>query len=683
MTFLNPAVLIGLIATVIPVILHFLNLRKIKKVEYSTLYFLKELKKSKIRSLKIKQWLLLLLRMSIIASLVLAFSKPAIENSNAISIGERAKKSVAIILDNSYSMAATQGEISNFGKAKKIAGEIFGLASTNDKLLLVQTSPVKTAEGKKAPKLLADAQLSYAKAFVSQAFEEAKKFLSEEKILKKELFVLSDFQKTNFNEKEINETVKNFDANTRIYLIKFNSEIERNLSLENISPENQILFPGKNLRLTVAAKNAGKKKTISKSLALFINNEKRAQKNVSVPPGKTASLQFSTVIKTPGFGEITVKSEDDEIPFDNVRNILLKTKSAVNIIISSQRREDAKFLEAALDSSISKLNKSVFVASRNLAQKISQKTDVLFSIGNTDVAAINALLKAGKTAVLFPSAKSDKSFSVFLEKLQLGKATKTNAATILNFSAIDYNHALFGEIFESKAPEKINSPQIREYFRIEPKTLCDKIIALEDNSPFLCEIKKGKGGVFLFAVPPDDVWSDFPYKPVFAPLVNRIALFAASGNVRAKEITAGEPYFIDIAKLPSAQIKIIAPEQKEYYLTAEYSKSRYVKFAKTFTPGFYYVYSNGKLCDAFAVNFDVEESAQKFYGDAQLLEIFGNNARVIKAENVLTQKLFGKENGRELWRIFLALALFLTFAEMFVAKTSKKDFEELNNFNGN
>ena len=62
MIFLNPTVLFGLLASSIPVIIHFLNLRKIKKVEFSTLTFLKELQKSKIKKIKFKQWLLLVLQ---------------------------------------------------------------------------------------------------------------------------------------------------------------------------------------------------------------------------------------------------------------------------------------------------------------------------------------------------------------------------------------------------------------------------------------------------------------------------------------------------------------------------------------------------------------------------------------------------------------------------------------------
>jgi uncharacterized membrane protein len=80
MTFLNPAILFGLLAASIPILIHLLNLRKLKKIEFSTLIFLKELQKNKIRKIKIKQWLLLLLRVLLILFIVLAFARPTLKS---------------------------------------------------------------------------------------------------------------------------------------------------------------------------------------------------------------------------------------------------------------------------------------------------------------------------------------------------------------------------------------------------------------------------------------------------------------------------------------------------------------------------------------------------------------------------------------------------------------------------
>ena len=76
MTFLNPIALIGLLAAGIPILLHMFNLRKLKTIEFSTLSFLKELQKTKIRRLKLRQLLLLLLRTLLVVFMVTRLLSP-------------------------------------------------------------------------------------------------------------------------------------------------------------------------------------------------------------------------------------------------------------------------------------------------------------------------------------------------------------------------------------------------------------------------------------------------------------------------------------------------------------------------------------------------------------------------------------------------------------------------------
>ena len=93
MNFLNPWMLLGLLAAGIPILLHLLNLRKLKTIEFSTLRFLKELQKTRIRRFKIKQIILLILRTLIIifAARVAALGVPREELivSNLLTIPSR------------------------------------------------------------------------------------------------------------------------------------------------------------------------------------------------------------------------------------------------------------------------------------------------------------------------------------------------------------------------------------------------------------------------------------------------------------------------------------------------------------------------------------------------------------------------------------------------------------------
>ncbi|MEO1630684.1 MAG: BatA domain-containing protein, partial [Bacteroidota bacterium] len=104
MTFLNPLVLLGLAAAAIPLLIHLFNFRKPRQVDFSTLAFLKELQRSTMRRVRVKQWLLLALRTLAILCLVLAFARPAVEGAWAGLFGGRVPTSMAVVIDNSLSM---------------------------------------------------------------------------------------------------------------------------------------------------------------------------------------------------------------------------------------------------------------------------------------------------------------------------------------------------------------------------------------------------------------------------------------------------------------------------------------------------------------------------------------------------------------------------------------------------
>ena len=104
MTFLNPLLLLGLAAAAIPLIIHLFNFRRPRKIDFSSLAFLKELQKSTMQRVRIKQILLLILRMLAIACLALAFARPTLIGGLGGALGKRASSSMAIVIDNSRSM---------------------------------------------------------------------------------------------------------------------------------------------------------------------------------------------------------------------------------------------------------------------------------------------------------------------------------------------------------------------------------------------------------------------------------------------------------------------------------------------------------------------------------------------------------------------------------------------------
>ena len=143
MTFLNPAVLFGLLAASIPVLIHLFNLRKLKKIEFSTLRFLKELQKNKIRKIKLKQWLLLALRIMIILLLVTAFSRPTLEGISIGGTTSAAKTTALFILDDTFSMSVVDQDGSYFNQAKQTIKNLLTQFEEGDEaaLILVSSQP--------------------------------------------------------------------------------------------------------------------------------------------------------------------------------------------------------------------------------------------------------------------------------------------------------------------------------------------------------------------------------------------------------------------------------------------------------------------------------------------------------------------------------------------------------------
>lgn len=209
MTFLNPAVLFGLLAASIPIIIHLLNLRKLKKIDFSTLQFLKELQKNKIRKIKIKQWLLLALRVLIILAIVTAFARPTIVGVSIGGTTSAAKTTAVFILDDTFSMSVVDQNGSYFNQAKEAIKNILTQFEEGDEfgLVLVSHQPDEIEMTSNLNKFVQEVDatnISYASGKLNNSIIKAAELIGEAKNFNKEIYVLTDFQKGRLaNEDEI------------------------------------------------------------------------------------------------------------------------------------------------------------------------------------------------------------------------------------------------------------------------------------------------------------------------------------------------------------------------------------------------------------------------------------------------------------------------------------------------
>ena len=139
MNFLNPWMLLGGLGIALPILAHLLNKHQFKQTDWAAMQFLSRAINVRSRQIKLRDLLLLVLRCLAVLLLVLAISRPILEESSgtiASKLGER-RAGVIIALDASFSMQHSDGTSTRFEQALEKIGMITRSIHPGDPVCLV------------------------------------------------------------------------------------------------------------------------------------------------------------------------------------------------------------------------------------------------------------------------------------------------------------------------------------------------------------------------------------------------------------------------------------------------------------------------------------------------------------------------------------------------------------------
>jgi len=135
MQFKNPEILYLLFLLIIPILIHLFQLQKFQKVAFTNVKILKAIEQQTRKSAKLKKLLILLSRLLIFTSLIIAFAQPFLnKEQNGL------HKETIIYLDNSFSMQAKGENGALFQKAK--IDLIDNLPNNNYKITLITNDQI-------------------------------------------------------------------------------------------------------------------------------------------------------------------------------------------------------------------------------------------------------------------------------------------------------------------------------------------------------------------------------------------------------------------------------------------------------------------------------------------------------------------------------------------------------------
>lgn len=697
MTFLNPALLFGLLAAGIPVLIHLLNLRKLKKIEISTLYFLHELQKNKIKKIKLKQLLLLLLRVLIVIALVMAFARPTLQT---VSFGgtSAVKTTAVFIIDDSYSMNRVVKNGSMFNLARQYVKQHLANLQEGDEAAILFTSagrsgkPVLTANNKELLQKLDEAKISEISKPLHESVLAAAELFGSSDNFNKEFYILSDLQaSTLIADSLYSDMSALLGERVRVYVFPFASADIYNIGIDSMQVNSAILQKDKNLSTTLYIRNYTNEPAKSLVASLFINGERVAQKGFAAEPGGVTELPLEAAIKHTGYLDITAVLEDDDLLADNKVFASVYVPEEIAIGIFEKQPGDSRFLIAALhaDDSLKAIKTTVLPMGQIAAANLD-KFDMLFVIGADAGASYNRLndfIKAGRGVFITPgTGSSSAEISALNTALGLPAINSMQEAKDtplpLYCTGVDEYHPLFSNIFRQREKKTIDSPELYKLMTATVNGQGKNVLPLNNGNALITEYRMGKGKVLFMGTAPLPSWSNLPFKGFFIPLLFRSVYYLSAKESSGNTYFTGNEITIELKHLQGATPKLVKPDGSNELLNASGNTTGIFQYTQTDLSGIYKLFSGGKVAAAFPVNHRAAESHLESVGFNGLQDYFSrlhakSPLHEIKNPDNSVNEVKEARYGAELWKLFIILTLILALAESMIARNAKKELASL------
>jgi hypothetical protein len=688
MNFLNPFVLFGLAAASIPIILHLINLQRQKKVDFSTLKFLKELQQSSIRKLKLKQWLLLLLRILLIIFAVLAFARPTI-NTVLPGLTDYSNTSMIILLDNTYSMDVSDENGNRFRQAKNELNKLVSSLKEGDQAIVIPISSNKpiqnynwTNSRDKLTSDISELKIGTNKPNLEKSLKFASILFDEAVNVNKQLFIVTDNQKNIIDELDTNQII---NGNLPIVVNQIGKSSKKefnNISIDSVRVLSSMVQKDRPIELEIFVTNWSDKKLTDNSVAVQFNETKVAQSTFTIAPQESQNFILSAKPDNSGPVSVRVSIENDEVLIDNNYFLTLNIPIKPNVLVYSDYEN--LFLKSVLDNLVEFNSISGYDYTQNLQGVSNSITNNVILLVDKKVLSDNEINGLQKTlanninVILFAPIENVDTFIDGANKLNLNINELTRyEPSAAEFSNYDKLHPLFEGVFvgDNSENQTIESPKLMA----ELSNSNGRAIIETPSGNFLSEASIGESFLLYYSVPLVPKWSDFVTTGLFPTLVYKSIDYLNTLNNHKSNVSANS-LKVPTSLTPSNRFEIKPPDGASLFLDANKVGDSYVLDIQEKSEfGNYYVYNNNKqLVAYYSVNHIQSESNLESVSNDEMvnsLENIGADANKIifvNDDETINDSIQRARLGTELWQIFLILALLCGLTELIVQKHSKK-----------
>jgi hypothetical protein len=370
-TFVHPALLWGLLLAGVPVLIHLINMMRHRRVQWAAMEFLLASQKKNRTWILLKQLLLLLARVTVVAVLVLVVAQPMLRGQWGTIFGG-IKTHHLVLLDDSYSMSDRWADTSAFAEAKAVVQRIGVEAARQvqpQRFTLLRFSQAGRVALGTQPDLLSESvshdfpdrlqrildrlKVSQTAAGAHAALEAIGQLVGDGDGEHRIVYLISDFRAREWNDpRDIrNHLLRMNDTGAELHLVNCVDATHPNLAITNLAPGPGTQAAGVPLFMEVTVENFGNAPLKEVPVLLAADDQARPALTIpEIPPRKAVKERFSVHFPTAGQHVIAARLESDVVAADNFRWCALDFPASLPVLLIDGDPEaiDARYLSAAL-----------------------------------------------------------------------------------------------------------------------------------------------------------------------------------------------------------------------------------------------------------------------------------------------------------------------------------------------
>lgn len=710
MTFISPWFLLGLLGIAIPVYLHLYYRKTPVQKEFPSLRLIKLSVEFVARRKKIRNLILMTLRILTVVLVVMAMARPFLGSSASAAADAQAPSAFVVLLDNSMSMSSVDKGISAFNSARSKALELIDQMTENDRATVgFVNEPGRlgysqlTWDKEALKKIISDSKISAGGTDLASSLLPALKLLSPLKTHKKAVFLITDMTESSwrpFLERyDIAETDKSID----LIVVPMGAQAVDNTAVTDLRVESPIVMTGK--KTVVKAQIANYSKQAKKIRAVFaINGERKSEREVEVEANSEKETDFEVVFAQSGMNRIALTINSDALPADNERHAALRVFDPCKILIvkpenlpgAPENKEDL-FVKFALNP-LAKSKDNSFITESRSANELNnvdfKRYAALILINQRHlsedvVKQLSEYLMGGGNLITFLGDRTEPEWynenltdnlgSSYLLPARLFKrvGNAVSKSVYYRLTDLDLGHPAFN-IFEKEENGDPSRARIYEFFQVKPNASAIVLCRMSHGFPGIVEEKRGAGKSLLVTFSADTKWTNWPVRPTWLPFLHQTLIsMITSKEATVKNVKSGMPVSITLMQKDAGKLKIVLPDETEISPSSNNGHKGVLHLTVTNTEqsGYYEIVSDRLgVLTAFAVNPPAAESRLEKINLREIPRFIPLKDE--PGKRTVKDKVSVLRNGYDLSGISLIMLVLLAIAENFLAnKPAKKRTE--------